>query len=45
MYVGVILEVIFSVISPNSIPHVCGGDPIALSMTGATIRYSPCMWG
>ena len=45
MYVGVILIVLRPVPGNGCIPHVCGGDPQSLAVSGLPFLYSPCMWG
>ena len=45
MYVGVILTYQTEYAIPESIPHVCGGDPLPGYHAGDNFVYSPCMWG
>ena len=45
MYVGVILKFVIAWTLATGVPHVCGGDPNAISAGTFPLQCSPCMWG
>ena len=45
MYVGVILATELELSERESVPHVCGGDPLSDDPRCSKARCSPCMWG